>query len=191
MLKDLVVKNRSYRGYDGNFAISREQIEEFLEIARFAASSRNSQPLKYYISCTPERNAEILALTKWAALLPNENLPHPGHAPTAYVVICQDVDLFQRILSVDVGLTAQTILLAAVEQGLGGCMIGAFNKPEISKLLKLPENIQPQLIVAIGKPDENIILTEVKEDNNIDYYRDAEGNHYVPKRPLKDMLLND
>ncbi len=87
------------------------------------------------------------------------------------------------------GIVAQTILLAATEKGLGGCMIGNFKKEELKSFLQLPSNIEPQLVVAIGKPAENIVLTSVKEDGKTAYYRDEDGTHYVPKRSLEDILL--
>lgn len=48
----------------------------------------------------------------------------------------------------------------------------------------------PVLIVAIGKPDETIVLTDVKEDGDINYYRDENDVHYVPKRSLEDLIIN-
>lgn len=83
---------------------------------------------------------------------------------------------------------AQTILLAATEDGLGGCMIGSFSLAGIKKALNLTENLEPVLVVALGKPAEKIVLTDVKEDGEIGYYRDENDVHYVPKRALKDIL---
>ena len=85
---------------------------------------------------------------------------------------------------------AQTMLLAAVEQGLGGCMIGNFQAGEVMEVLGLPEEIRPLLIVAFGKPAEEIHLVDVPEDGNTNYYRDETDVHYVPKRTLADELLN-
>jgi len=52
----------------------------------------------------------------------------------------------------------------------------------------LPEHIRPMLIVAFGKPDEEVILTDVV-DGKTAYYRDAEDRHYVPKRALSEIVL--
>ena len=80
------------------------------------------------------------------------------------------------------------MLLAAVEMGLGGCMIGSFNAGLLRDVLNLEENIKPQLVIALGKPDEEIILTDAV-DGNIGYYRDEEDRHYVPKRSVQDMII--
>ena len=191
MFKDLVKKNRSYRGYDENRRISREELLELVDHARFAPSSVNRQPFKYRLAYTQEDLDKIQPLTGWARALPQMKLPHPGKCPTAFIVICQDTewdaDLNRYIR--DVGIVAQTMLLAAVEKDLGGIMIGNFSPEKLSKALELPENIVPMLIVAFGKPDEQIVLTEVEEGESIQYYRDEQDVHYVPKRKLEDIVL--
>ena len=179
MFKDLVKANRSYRGYDGSYQIEKERLLSYVDLTRYAASSLNIQPLKYHIACEKEEVAKILPLTKFAARLAHLHLPHEGMNPTAF-----NIASFQR----DVGIVAQTILLAATEDGLGGCMIGSFSLAEIKKTLELPENLEPVLIVALGKPAEKIVLTDVKEDGETGYYRDENDVHYVPKRALKDIL---
>lgn len=91
----------------------------------------------------------------------------------------------------DIGIAAQTMLSAVTEKGLGGCMIGNFNKNTLKALLHFPENIEPNLIVAFGKPAEKITLTDVGPDGNTRYYRDESGTeHFVPKRSLQDILLS-
>ena len=160
MLKDLVLKNRSYRGFDESVRISRETLEGFVDCARLCPSSVNKQPLKYFLAWEPEEVEKVQGLTKWARALPEMVLPHPGKRPTA------------------------------VEQGLGGCMIGNFQAGEVMEVLGLPEEIRPLLIVAFGKPAEEIHLVDVPEDGNTNYYRDENDVHYVPKRTLADELLN-
>jgi len=192
MLKDLILKNRSYRGFDESYMFTRGQMEAFIDAARFCPSSKNLQPLKFFAAYEKEDVDRIQPLVHWAAQLPDIVLPHPGHCPTGFIVICQDTDIsanlnmFQR----DAGITAQTMLLLAAEEDLGGCMIGNFNAGELCSVLKLPANIRPLLVVALGKPDEKIVLTDVGQDGNTVYYRDENDVHYVPKRSLEDLLLN-
>ena len=191
MLKELAKKNRSYRGYDESRKISRDELLELVDCARYAPSSVNRQPFKYLLAYKQEDLDKIQPLTGWARALPQMSLPHPGKRPTAFIVICQetewDADL-KRYLR-DVGIVAQTILLAAVEKDLGGIMIGNFSPEKIAKALELTEHIVPMLIVALGKPDEQIVLTEIEDGENIEYYRDDQDIHYVPKRKLKDIVI--
>ena len=190
MLIDLVRKNRSYRGYDHSRRVTREELLAMVEAARLCPSSVNVQPLKYCLACDPEPVATIQAETRWAKGLPDLTLPHPGKEPTAFIVICQDAAIdsnlarFQR----DVGIVAQTMLLTAVEMGLGGCMIGNFSAQAVHDALGLEEAIHPLLIVAIGKPDETVVLTDAAEGRTA-YYRDAQDRHYVPKRSLEELVI--
>jgi len=192
MLKELVLKNRSYRGYDSARKVTREELLQLVDLTRYTASSANKQPLKYHIAYEEAEVNKIQALTKWAAVLPKLNLPYEGTCPTAFIVICHDtqVNPNMNVFRPDIGIAAQTMLLAATEMGLGGCMIGNFPKEEMKALLNPGEAIEPVLVVAIGKPNEEIVLTDVGEDGNTAYYRDETGRiHYVPKRALEDILI--
>ena len=129
MFKDIVKASRSYRGYDESYRFSREELEDFVDCARFAPSSVNAQSFRYYLAWEKEEVDRIQKLTNWARALPQMQLPHPGMCPTGFIVICQDLNLGASIprYQKDVGIVAQTMLLAAAERGLGGCMIGNYN----------------------------------------------------------------
>ena len=191
MIKDLVRKNRSYRGYDESRKITEDELKDLVDTARVAGSAANLQPLKYRLVCSEAEVAKLNGITRWGKMLKDIELPHKGKFPTAYIVICVDTDIAKvpENANADIGIAAQTILLAAVEQGLGGCMIGNYEKAQAAEALALPERFVPQLIVAIGKPDETVVLTDTGEDGSVKYYRDANDVHYVPKRKLEDILL--
>lgn len=188
MLYDLVKKNRSFRSFSPSEPVRREDAVKMIEHARVTASTANRQALKFHIA-TDSLCDEILPLTAWAGLLRGVVLPPEGHEPTAYVTVLCDKsiapnpDAFMR----DVGIAAQTILLAATEMGLGGCMIASFKKEELTALLKLPENLVPCLVIALGKPDEEVCLTD-SEDGNVAYFR-RDGVHYVPKRSIDEIII--
>ncbi len=192
MIKELVKKTRSVRGFDSSCKVSESQLRDFVDCARLTASSMNIQPLKYYLAYSEKDVKSLLGLVKWAAALKDIHLPHPGKEPPSFILICQDLSVspntapFQK----DVGIVAQTILLAATEEGLGGCCIGNYDKEKVKKALSLPEKIEVQLILAIGKPDEKIILLDGVQDKGTAYYRDENDVHYVPKRTLEQVLLN-
>ena len=188
---ELVRKNRSYRGYNENRPVTREELTRLVECARLCPSSVNAQPLKYRLVWQKEEVARLQEKTNWAKALTSITLPHPGMCPTAFIVICQDtgIDASLQRYQKDVGIVAQTMLLAAVEMGLGGCMIGNFNAGEVRQVLALPEAMAPLLVVAIGEPAETVVLTEVGPDGSVQYYRDENDVHYVPKRALEDILI--
>lgn len=192
MFLDLVKQARSHRGFRQDRKVTRQELEHLVECARFTPAARNDQVLKYYLAEKPETVAAIQPLTKWAGALAELHLPRKGAEPVAYIVICLDGSLaenpapYQR----DVGIVAQTILLAAAEMGLNGCMIGSFAEGELREKLGLPEAIKPQLLLALGEGTDRIVMTNVGEDGSTTYYRDAEDTHYVPKRTLEQLILN-
>ena len=192
MFLDLVKQARSHRGFRQDRKVTRQELEHLVECARLTPAARNDQVLKYYLAEKPETVAAIQPLTKWAGALAELHLPRKGAEPVAYIVICLDGSLaenptpYQR----DVGIVAQTMLLAAVEMGLNGCMIGSFAAGELREKLGLPEAIKPQLLLALGEGTDRIVMTDVGEDGSTTYYRDAEDTHYVPKRTLEQLILN-
>ena len=192
MFLDLVKQARSHRGFRQDRKVTRQELEHLVECARFTPAARNDQVLKYYLAEEPETVAAIQPLTKWAGALAELHLPRKGAEPVAYIVICLDGSLaenpapYQR----DVGIVAQTILLAAAEMGLNGCMIGSFAAGELREKLGLPEAIKPQLLLALGEGTDRIVMTDVGEDGSTTYYRDAGDIHYVPKRTLEQLILN-
>lgn len=192
MFLDLAKQARSHRGFRQDRKVTRQELEHLVECARFTPAARNDQVLKYYLAEKTETVAAIQPLTKWAGALAELHLPRKGAEPVAYIVICLDGSLaensapYQR----DVGIVAQTMLLAAAEMGLNGCMIGSFAAGELREKLGLPETIKPQLLLALGEGTDRIVITDVGEDGSTTYYRDAEDTHYVPKRTLEQLILN-
>lgn len=191
MIHDLVRKSRSYRGYNEDRKVTKEELTSLVECARLCPSSVNGQPFRYYIAWEKAEVDKIQSLTKWARALPDLTLPHPGMCPTAFIIICQDTNLGESLqrYQKDVGIVAQTMLLAATEMGLGGCMVGNFGAGSVKEALNFPDNLAPMLIVAIGEPAEEIVLTEIEEGGSTAYYRDEQDVHYVPKRKLEDIVL--
>ena len=153
--RELVLKNRSTRAFDPARRISREELEQLVDLARLTPSAVNLQPLKYLLSWQEETNALILAHTAWAGLLKDISLPPEGKGPAGYIVICTDTRIAKNAAT-DVGIAAQTILLGAAEKGLSGCMIGAID-PKLHDLLGLKEQYRISLIVALGKGAEDIL----------------------------------
>jgi len=160
-IHELILANRSYRRFDENVPITHENIMSWLDSARLTMSSVNMQPIKYYISASPETNAKIRPYTYWARLLKDYDGPKDGENPTAYIFVCVDTSVNNATperFAKDIGIVSQTIMLSAVEDGFGGCMIGNFDKQKLHELFDLPENIVITLVLALGKPDEKIVI---------------------------------
>ncbi|MBK3517636.1 nitroreductase family protein [Carboxylicivirga marina] len=187
MLKDLILKNRSYRRFYQDEVIEMETLHELVDLARLSPSARNAQPLKYFLSNTPELNDKIFPHLSWAGYLKDWQGPDKGEQPAAYIVVLNDTDISANYFCDD-GIASQSILLGAVEKGLGGCIIGSLNRLQLQRELRLSDNLKIVHIIAIGKPKEEVQIEEMNE-GNIKYWRDVQKVHHVPKRELKNIIV--
>ncbi len=188
-LRELVEKNRSRRRFRENAPLDMATLRELVDLARLSASAMNLQPLKYVLSCDPERNARIFPHLGWALGLKDWPGPAVGERPAGYIVVLVDTTIVKSF-GCDHGIAAQSILLGAVERGLGGCMIASVNKEGLRASLAIPREYDILLVVALGVPDEEVVIEEVGEDGNTMYWRDDRGAHHVPKRSLDDIILD-
>jgi nitroreductase len=188
MIKDLILKNRSYRRFYEEEAVSMDTLRELVDLARLTPSAANMQPLKYLLAAAPENNALIFPCLSWAGYLATWHGPEEGERPAAYIVILGDTQLRQSF-GCDHGIAAQSILLGAAEKGLGGCMIGSIQKDKLREALSIPAHLEILLVLALGMPKETVLIEPIGEDGNIKYWRDAENVHHVPKRALEEIIL--
>ncbi|MGO9413471.1 MAG: nitroreductase family protein [Spirochaetia bacterium] len=184
---ELVTKCRSYRRFNAGAPVSMTVLKGLIALARRVPSAANRQPLKYVLSCSPQMNERIFQSLAWAAYLKDWPGPSPEERPTAYIVVLLDTDI-SRSADIDVGIAAQTILLAATAQGLGGCMFGAIKREQLAEALALPPRLSIALVIAIGTPVEKVVLEALPPEGSIKYYRDPEGTHHVPKRSEEDLI---
>jgi nitroreductase len=186
-LKDLVTKARTYRRFDESKRIDYKVLEQLVELARLSPSGGNRQPLKYLVYNTQDYCERIFPKLSWAAYLTDWAGPVKGERPAGYIVILGDKSITEAF-GVDHGIAAQSIMLGASEAGLGGCIIASLNRDAIATDLRIPDNLEILLVLALGKPTENVIIDEIK-DGNVKYWRDKDNNHHVPKRRLDDLIL--
>ena len=190
--EELVKTNRSYRKYGQQKRIGREKLLSWIDLARNTPSTANLQPFKFFISTEDDLNEKIFKLTAWARNLKNYNGPLEGEKPTAYVVLCFDKRVSENPdrFGIDAGIIGQTLLLKAREDGFGGIFIKSFKKPELSEIVGKGEYLEPYVVIALGDPNEKIILEDATENGGIAYYRDEENVHHVPKRTLDELIIN-
>jgi len=183
-LDRLLAKNRSCRGYDAGFAVREDQLRTIIGVNTKIPSAGNRQVLRF----RPVRGGEagkVLPHIRMGRALPELHLPLPGTEPNAFIIICSTVPE-DRYVDMDLGISVQSMLLRAVEMGLNGLCIAAFDRDEIRAAFDLP--YEPLSILAVGRGIERIERVEISEEEPRDYYR-RNGVHYVPKVRLDDLIL--
>lgn len=188
-LRSLISKSRSYRRFDENYPIDRESLRDLIQLASFSPSARNAQPLKFWLSNTAEMNARIFPHLGWAGGLKDWSGPIVGERPSAYILILGDTSI-KADFGVDHGIAAQSIMLGAVEKGWGGCMLGSVQRDALASEVGIPERFRILLVVALGKPTEHVVIEIAAEGSDLNYYRDENDVHHVPKRGLDELILN-
>ena len=188
MIRELVLKNRTFRRFHQDVAIAHETLEELVDLARLSASGGNLQPLRYILSCEPAKNASIFPHLKWAGYLKDWAGPMEGERPSAYIIILGDTRI-SRSFSYDVGIAAQTMRIGAAERGLAGCMIGSVQRAKLRAALKIAEYYEISLVLALGKPKEKVVLEKMAPSGDVKYWRDSQNVHHVPKRALEDLIV--
>ena len=188
-LRELVLKNQSYRRFYQNVAIEHEKLRQLVDLGRLSGSAANLQPLKYMLSSESEMNASIFPFLRWAGYLKNWDGPAEGERPSGYIIIVGDQNITKNF-GCDHGIVAQSILLVVTELVLGGCMIGSIQREELRRELNIPTHLEILLVIALGKPKESIVIEVIGPEGDVKYWRDENDIHYVPKRSLDEIIIS-
>jgi len=190
MIADLIRNNRSFRRFYQDHVLDLKTLKDLVDLARLTASAANLQPLRYILSVDSQKNAQIFSCLAWAAYLKDWNGPEEGEKPSAYIIVLSDSEKANDFVGYDCGIASQSILLGAREKGLAGCMIASIKREQLRNLLEINPRYKILLVIAIGKPKEEVVIETVGSDGNIRYWRDSDGVHHVPKRNLKDIIID-
>ena len=187
-LKELVTKARTCRRFKGQSVLSTETLTSLIDYARLAASARNAQILRFVTISNAETRSVMDKLVVLGGALTPEQRATDAQRPGGYIVICGPANM-DDFATMDVGIAAQTINLAACEAGLRTCMIGAVKKDEAAQLIGLPDGLKVKLVMALGVSDEEIRLVGRRDDGKLIYYRDENDVHCVPKITLEEAVI--
>lgn len=189
MIIDLIKKTRSIRRFDEAKPITEDIMMQLAEAARLSACAANLQTLRFYLSYNENTNQLIFPHLKWAGYLRYWDGPKDGERPTAYMIILAPAAASSFHLT-DAGIAVQSMLLTASEHNIGGCIIASVDKNSLQTELKIAPEYSIVLVLALGYPAEKVIIEEVIDPDDIEYWRDDEGVHHVPKRALEDIIIS-
>jgi len=150
----IIKQRRSVRQYQ-NKPITEEIIEELKQTLIWAPSAGNLQARKFYFVFNPEIKNQLAENSS------ANNKIVISQAPLV-IVACTDelkmVKFGERgkgvYLITDVASSLQNATLVAHEYGLGSCWLGSFEEGAVRKILNLPVNLRPLMILSVGYPAE-------------------------------------
>lgn len=186
----LVKDARTCRRFDEAAGLPQGALPWLVDCVRCSPSAKNQQALRFAAVSSPEARAALFPALRWAGALPDWNEPEPGERPAGYLVMCAPKDAGPTV-RIDMGIAGQTVQLAATSRGLAACMFLSFDPHVIAPIIDLPDDLAIVLVIALGKPVEIRRLTDVPANGCLNYWRDSDGVHYVPKRALKDILIRE
>ena len=184
-LYELILSRRSIRQFKPK-PVSRDILVKLVNAARLAPSGANLQPLEFVVIDDEAVKKRFFPCLRWAAYIAPEGNPKPGQEPTAYIVILANLQVSEKGYERDVGAAVENMILTACEEGVGSCWIASADLDKIQELLKIPRDCRVDSVLALGYPNEEPVIEEMKE--SVKYWKDAGNRLHVPKRALDDII---
>jgi nitroreductase len=140
---------RSIRSYL-NKPVEKEKLLKVLEAARLSPSAVNSQPWSFIVVTKKKQKEKLRQVydRDWFISAP------------VIIVACALLEQAwkrfdgEEYWKVDVAIAMQDLVLAAWEQGLGTCWVGAFHEEEARQALGIPGNVRVVAMTPLGYPAE-------------------------------------
>lgn len=147
---DLVGRRYSVRNYRPD-PVEDIKLHKVLEAARLAPTAANRQPFQLIVISTRGRREELSRIYK------------PDWFSSAPIVICACAIPSQawtrfdgrNYSDVDVAIAMDHLILAAANEGLGTCWVGAFDPQAAREVLRLPDGVEPIAFTPLGYPTDS------------------------------------
>lgn len=186
MIKDIVLKNRSYRRFYEDKKVSVETLRELIAIGHATPSAANRQPIRFKLVCDEQENSKVFECLGWAGYYKDWDGPKKGERPSAYIIMTAPKNVSCQW---DEGIIGQTILLAATEIGMGGCFIGNIQKDKLGDIIGLQNNMEVKIVIVLGYPKEQVVIDIISQNGDVKYYRDENQIQHVPKIDVDEIIL--
>lgn len=145
--RDLIHKRYSVRAYKPD-PIPQAALDRVLEAAILAPTAANRQPFRLIVCQTAGRQDELRRIYR------NEWFTQP---PLVIGIVALPGEAWTRrdgknYADVDVSIAMDHLILAAANEGLGTCWIGAFDPQAAREVLGLPPGVEPIAFTPLGYP---------------------------------------
>jgi len=145
---EAIQERRSIRAYQDK-PVPRDKLEKILEAGRLAPSAKNIEPW-HFIAVTDDEKRKTLSKGLYAKFLTQSPL---------VIVACGDKKASSDWYAIDVALALENMILKAVSEGLGTCCVGSFNEKDVKEALKIPDNFEVLVMLAVGYAREKLDLS--------------------------------
>ena len=185
-IMETLAARRTYRRF-AQKPVPQDVVEDMVEALRLSSCGSNRQAVKLLVVQSPELVAKVHPLVKWAGYLPPEQgTPKADEQPVMYLAVVQD-SAIPGDLNTDTGIALANITLAAWDKGVGSCIMGAINKPALTRLLGIEEPQKLAFMVAFGYPAHKAGIVPLTEQTGVKYYLDENRDYCVPKRSREEI----
>jgi len=148
-LKDAIRKRQSIRDYQDK-TVPEEKLLRVLEAARLAPSGSNTQPWKFVVVRDSKRRQELAQAAMGQKFV--------AKAPVIIAAVATMPEILMECgvpaYPVNLAIAVDHMTLAAVDEGLGTCWIGAFSQEETRNILSVPENYRIVALLPLGFPKQ-------------------------------------
>jgi nitroreductase len=184
-LDELILSRRTIRRFKPE-PIPAEILDRLVEAARVAPSAANRQPLEFIVVDDPARVAEVFPLVHWAGYIAPEGDPPEGQRPVAYILVLVNRQKTPDHGHHDVGAAVMNMIYAGLAHGIGACWMAAIERPDLKRLLGVPDSCEIDSLLALGYPAESPVVEPMTD--SVKYWKDASGVLHVPKRARSEIL---
>lgn len=146
-LKEAITKRQSIRDYEAK-PVPEEKLRNVIEAARLAPSAGNRQPRKFVVVKDGKRRKELARAANGQTFV--------GQAPIVIAAVATEPESVMSSgipsYAVDVAIAVDHMTLAAVDEGLGTCWIGAFSQQRVREILNIPDKYRVVALLPLGFP---------------------------------------
>ncbi|MBU4502607.1 MAG: nitroreductase family protein [Nanoarchaeota archaeon] len=169
-LKEAIKNRRSIRNYQPDKPVAHDLIADIIDTARYAPSSGNLQNWKVIIISDAEKKDRLATACLRQKWMVNAS---------AILVVCNNIADVKRLYKErgeflysiqNIAGFTQNILLTAHSLGLATCWVGAFDPDAVKRVLRIPEGVEPEAIVALGYGIEEVDVPPRKTVDQICFF---------------------
>ena len=159
---EAIKKRRSVRSYDPK-PIPQDVMSRMCDALRFAPSACNYQPWRFVLVTDPKLKEQLVEAARGQKFI--------AEAPVVVVGVGFPGEAYKQMggqgnsVEIDIAIALDHLMLAAAEEGLGTCWIGAFIEEKARKLLGEPDEAKVVAMTPLGYPKSPELIHEADSSN--------------------------